>query len=378
VHANFLIVIHASFAHIDPSVDYGSDYAEGELRNLVGLLQHHARLMGKKPAFSLVDYTNTDGAVGKCRVLCYTELDRRARVVAARLQQVLSPGERGLLLFPPSLEFLVAFLGCLYAGVIAVPSTLPRRNRPDVRLASIVRDCSPRIALTLSDVIGDKDARLWNPPPVGHDNLLRTLCDLDRGFEHDEKSVMVSWLPLFHDLGLIYGALLPIYRGFPAYLMAPTAFLQRPIRWLTAISNFRATHTAAPNFAYDLCVRAISHEQRRDLDLRSLRCALNAAETVRAETVRRFYEAFAGAGLRPDTIRPGYGLAEATLKVSTVPLGVPNERSSSPGGWGCAKPHSSGGSFRHDGVRGRRVRDFSCRRSDCDRGPRALRAFGKR
>jgi acyl transferase domain-containing protein/acyl-CoA synthetase (AMP-forming)/AMP-acid ligase II len=351
-------------------VDYGSDYAEGELRNLVGLLQDHARLMGEKPAFSFVDYTDTEGAVGKCRVICYAELDRRARAVAARLQQVLSPGERGLLLFPPSLEFLVAFFGCLYAGVIAVPSSLPRRNRPDIRLASIVRDCSPGIALSLSDVIGDKDARfghtsglpdfewlavdsidesladLWQPVKVtpemvaflqytsgstgtpkgvmvGHDNLLHTLGDLDRGFEHDEKSVMVSWLPLFHDLGLIYGALLPIFRGFPTYIIAPAAFLQRPIRWLTAISNFRGTHTAAPNFAYDLCVRAISHEQRRDLDLGSLRCALNAAETVRAETVRRFYEAFAGAGLGPDTIRPGYGLAEATLKVSTVPLGVP-------------------------------------------------------
>lgn len=365
-----MIVIRALFPHIDASVDNGSDNAEGELRNLVGLLQDHSRSMGEKPAFSFVDYTDTDSPIGKCRVISYADLDARARAVAARLQQMLIPGERSLLLFPPSLEFLIAFFGCLYAGIIAVPSSLPRRNRPDVRLASIVRDCSPRVALSMSDLIADKDARFchtsglpgfewlavdsigktladsWRSVKVApetvaflqytsgstgtpkgvvvdHSSLLHTLLDLDRGFEHDENSVMISWLPLFHDLGLIYGALLPMYRGFPAYIMAPAAFLQRPMRWLKAISDFRGTHTAAPNFAYDLCARAIPAEQRRNLDLSSLRCALNAAETVRAETIRRFHEAFDPAALRPHTVRPGYGLAEATLKVSTVPLTVP-------------------------------------------------------
>src|SRR5262249_43132144 len=147
--------------------------------------------------------------------------------------------------------------------------------------------------------------------------------DLDRGFAHDAESIMVSWLPTFHDLGLIYGALLPVYVGFPSYLMAPAAFLQRPARWLEAISGFRGTHTAAPNFAFDLCVSSIPPEQRAGLDLRSLRCALNAAETVRSATIRRFNEAFAPSGLQPAVVRPGYGLAEVTLKVSTVPLGAP-------------------------------------------------------
>jgi acyl transferase domain-containing protein/acyl-CoA synthetase (AMP-forming)/AMP-acid ligase II len=346
------------------------DSSDREPRNLVDLLRNRGTLSGKECAFSFVDYGDADSAVGKCRSISYAELDTRARAVAATLQQKLAPQERGLLLFPPSLEFLIAFFGCLYAGVIAVPSSLPRRSRLDKRLQSIVQDSGPRVALSTSEVIADRDARFrhtselrdlewlavdsiddalansWHPADVapdtvaflqytsgstgtpkgvivGHGNLLHTLRDLDCGFEHDQDSVMVSWLPLFHDLGLIYGALLPVYRGFPAYLMAPAAFLQRPIRWLKTISDFRGTHTAAPNFAYDLCVSAILPEQRRDLDLGNLRCALNAAETVRADTVRRFHEAFVSAALKPYTLRPGYGLAEATLKVSTAPLGVP-------------------------------------------------------
>ena len=346
------------------------DSTESEPQNLVDLLQNRARLTGEECALSFIDYGDADSAAGKCRSISYAELETQARAVAARLQQTLAPGERSLLLFPPCLEFLIAFFGCLYAGVIAVPSSLPRRNRLDTRLQSIVQDSDPRVTLSTSEVIADRDARFrhasklrdlewlavesmeetlansWQPADVapetvaflqytsgstgtpkgaivGHGNLLHTLRDLDRGFEHDQNSVMVSWLPLFHDLGLIYGALLPVYRGFPAYLMAPAAFLQRPIRWLKTISDFRGTHTAAPNFAYDLCIRAISPEQRQGLNLASLRCALNAAETVRADTVRRFNESFASAALKAHTLRPGYGLAEATLKVSTVPLGVP-------------------------------------------------------
>ena len=346
------------------------DSTKGEPKNVADFLRNRAKLTGGKCALSFIEHDRLDSTAGRCRSMSYEELDLRARAVAARLRQTLAPGERSLLLFPPCIEFIIAFFGCIYAGVIAVPSSLPRRNRTDTRLQAIVQDSSPRVVLSTSEIISDSDALFrhaaelrdlkwldvnsfnetieesWEPSPlgreaiafvqytsgstgdpkgvmVGHGNLLHTLHDLDRGFEHDLNSVMVSWLPLFHDLGLIYGALLPVYCGFPTHLMAPATFLQRPIRWLKAISDFRATHTSAPNFAYDLCVNAISPEQRQELDLSSLRCALTAAETVRADTVRRFHEAFAPAGLRPHTLRAGYGLAEATLKVSTVPLGSP-------------------------------------------------------
>ncbi len=158
---------------------------------------------------------------------------------------------------------------------------------------------------------------------VSHAALLHTIADMDRGWDHTEKSVMVTWLPVFHDLGLIYGILTPLCVGFPAYVMPPAAFLQRPVRWLRAISRHKGTHSAAPNFAYDLCVRKVTPEQRESLDLSSWKVALNAAEPVRAETIRRFNETFGPRGLAHDTVRPGYGLAEASLKVSALPRKAP-------------------------------------------------------
>jgi len=155
---------------------------------------------------------------------------------------------------------------------------------------------------------------------VSHGNLLGNIRDLALGFEHRRRDVMVSWLPVFHDLGLIYGTLLPLCIGFPSYLMAPAAFLQQPARWLDAITRFKATHTAAPNFAYDLCLHSIPSERRSDFDLSSLRSALNAAEPIRSETIAQFQNFFAIARLQPNVVRPGYGLAEVTLKVSTSPL----------------------------------------------------------
>jgi acyl transferase domain-containing protein/acyl-CoA synthetase (AMP-forming)/AMP-acid ligase II/acyl carrier protein len=342
---------------------------EGRLATtLIDVLVDRARHSPEATAFGVFEFADGEHGAANPRVYSYRELDARARAIAAALRNMVRPGERALLLYPPGAEVLFAFLGCLYAGVAAVPTSPPRRNRPDPRVQAIAADSKARVALTTAQITADRGAGFRraselaaleflatdtlaaadDPAPgrgtpdsvaflqytsgstaapkgviVTHENLLHTLEDLDRGLAHDAESIMVSWLPTFHDLGLIYGVLLPLYVGFPSYLMAPAAFLQRPARWLEAISHLRATHTAAPNFAFDLCVNGIPPEQRTGLDLRSLRCVLNAAETVRWDTIRRFNEAFAGAGLHQDAVRSGYGLAEATLKVTTAPLGGP-------------------------------------------------------
>ncbi len=156
---------------------------------------------------------------------------------------------------------------------------------------------------------------------VSHSNLLLTLEDMDRGWKHTADSVLVTWLPMFHDMGLIYGILEPLHKGIPCVFMPSAAFLQRPVRWLEAISRYRATHSGGPNFAYELCVSRISAEQRAGLDLSSWQMALNAAEPVRADTLRRFAEIFASCGFNAAAFSPGYGLAECTLKATAVRTG---------------------------------------------------------
>jgi acyl-CoA synthetase (AMP-forming)/AMP-acid ligase II/3-oxoacyl-(acyl-carrier-protein) synthase/acyl carrier protein len=294
--------------------------------------------------------------------LTYEVLARQARIIAA---QLIDHGATGpvLLSYPPGLDFIAAFFGCLYAGVIAVPLYPPRRNRPDSRLSAIVADSQAAVGLTASTTLADirraqepastklhwiatdvlpTDRHSLNIEPragneaaaylqytsgststpkgvmVTHSGLLHTLRDLDAGYRHDTDSVMVSWLPLFHDMGLIYGMLQPLHGGFPCYMMDPAAFLQRPSRWLQAISRYGGTHSAAPNFAFDLCARSVDQAEKACLDLRRWRVALNAAEPVRAETLTSFAAAFAGSGFATRSFCPGYGLAESTLKVTAV------------------------------------------------------------
>ena len=300
--------------------------------------------------------------------LTYAALDCRARAIAATLQQAHAEGQRALLLYPAGLEFIAAFFGCLYAGVVAVPAYPPNTTRLDrmtPRLQAMMRDAQPAFALTTADIVQHR-ARLagyapefgfmewlgtdslpdhladdWQEPQIGpatlaflqytsgstmspkgvmvsHANLLSNIANLDAGWNHDPQSVLVSWLPHFHDMGLIYGLLLPIFKGFRSVLMPPAAFTQQPIRWLDAMSHYRATHSAAPNFAYDLCATRIAPAQREHLDLSSWRMALNGAEPVRLETMRRFTAAFAPCGFRWQAFCPGYGLAESTLKVTAT------------------------------------------------------------
>ena len=303
------------------------------------------------------------------------ELDRQACAIAARLQALGpdSSGARALLLYPPGLEFITAFFGCLYAGVVAVPAYLPRVNRPMTRLRSLVVDAQPCAALTcasqsldslrweagvpelkgvrrlVTDVAdGDVDelAGRWHDPhpqhatlaflqytsgstslPKGvmitHGNLLHNSALIRHCFDSGPESRGVFWLPLFHDMGLIGGVIQTLYCGGASTLFSPVSFVQRPIRWLQTISDTRAMISGAPNFAYELCVEKTTPEQRALLDLSSWCVAFNGAEPIRPETLDRFADAFAPAGFRREAFLPCYGLAEATLLVSGGPAGLP-------------------------------------------------------
>lgn len=332
---------------------------------LVELLRYRASSQPERIAYIFL----RDGEIEEAR-LTYGELDQKARAIAAHLQSLEAKGERGLLLYPPGLDFISAFFGCLYAGVVAIPAYPPRRNQNLLRLQAIIADSQARFTFTNAALFPSlenqwaKDPELgamqwivtdeidhhlredWLEPTleknslaflqytsgstgtpkgvmVSHDNLLINSADLDGGWGHDQDSVMVTWLPTFHDMGLIYGVIQPLYKGFLCYMMSPASFMERPLRWLQALSDKQATHSAAPNFAYDLCVRKIPPEKRATLDLSHWCMALNGAEPVRAEVLKKFAEAFQVSGFKATALCPGYGLAEATLKVTAVSYDSP-------------------------------------------------------
>ncbi|MBI5768908.1 MAG: thioester reductase domain-containing protein [Verrucomicrobia bacterium] len=301
--------------------------------------------------------------------LTYAGLARRARAIAAALhERGCAPGDRALLLFPSGLEFFTAFFGCLEAGVIAVPIHPPRANDPPARLAALCADCAPTVALTTRALLGgiatalhaagaaakpfavdevpDAFADALVPPAISadtlaflqytsgstgrpkgvmltHGNLLANEEMIQRVFCHEPDDIIAGWLPLFHDMGLIGISLQPIYVGMTGLLMPPTAFLQQPLRWLQMLSREHATVTGAPNFAYDLCVRRTTPEERASLDLSHLRIAFNGSEPIHAPTLEAFAATFAPCGFRPETFLPCYGMAEASLLVSGKTRGRP-------------------------------------------------------
>lgn len=334
---------------------------EGRLkcRTLVEVLMNWAGCQPKKKAYTFLLDGETRGVS-----LTYEELDRQGRAIASKLLSVTTPGSRALLLYPPGLEFITAFFGCLYAGVVAVPVYPPRRGEAKMsRLEAIAADAGASVALTTTDILASTQAKVaenrelaslqWfatdgitgepiskeaiapitsdtlaflqytsgstgNPKGVmvSHGNLVYNERMVEVAYQHTDKTIFVGWLPLFHDMGLIGNVLQPLYLGIPSILMSPVAFLQKPFRWLQGISRYRATTSGGPNFAYDLCVRKITPEQKATLDLSSWEIAFNGAEPIRAETLERFTTAFAPCGFRPETFYPCYGMAETTLFVS--------------------------------------------------------------
>ena len=295
--------------------------------------------------------------------LTYGQLEQQAKAIAAYLQSVCSPQDRVLLLFPAGLDYITAFFGCLYAGVIAIPAYPPRPNRSLNRIHNILQNAQTNIALTTSDTlqslsrqlegtpelqdlrwittdtIDNNIASYWHEPNLDEDsiaflqytsgstaepkgvkiayrNLLHNLEAIHRCFRHSTQSRGVIWLPPYHDMGLIGGVLQPLFGNFPVTLMSPLMFLQNPLRWLKAISRDRATTSGGPNFAYDLCIRKFKPEQLRGLDLSSWQVAFNGAEPINHETLNSFAETFAPYGFDYSAFYPCYGMAEATLIIS--------------------------------------------------------------
>ena len=300
--------------------------------------------------------------------ITYAELDRRARMLASRIADVAAQGDRALLLVPAGIDYVSAYFACLYSGVVAVPAYPPNPRRPDPRIPGIVADCEPVVALTTASLLSRLDQWRGDDPrlasvhwiavdepvdfpsasdrtvnaddlamlqytsgstaaPKGvmltHQNLLHNLRLIRSAFhvEHGADDVGVFWLPPFHDMGLIGGILQPCYVGRGAVLMSSATFLQRPLAWLEAMSSYRATTSAAPNFAFDLCVERIKPEEIRGLDLSSWHTVFDGAEPIRADTIDRFCRVFGEVGFRREAFFPCYGLAEATLFVSGGPWG---------------------------------------------------------
>jgi acyl-CoA synthetase (AMP-forming)/AMP-acid ligase II len=293
----------------------------------------------------------------------YNELDRKARIIATSLFRADMKGERALMLYPPGPEFIFALYGCFYAGVIAVPAYPPRKNKSIERILTIVGDSGAKMTLTTRQVIYNMERNSsefeelnhlkwlvtdeidWDSDPapelpditpellaylqytsgstghpkgamVSHTNIMRSLEYIRRSFELSKDSVSVSWLPVFHDMGLVAHVFQPVNCGFLGVIMPPVSFLQKPVRWLKAITKYKATFCGAPNFAYDLCVDNSAIEDRKDLNLSSLKTLYNGAEPVRKSTLERFVSAFQPYGFRLEMFYPCYGMAETTLIIS--------------------------------------------------------------
>jgi acyl-CoA synthetase (AMP-forming)/AMP-acid ligase II/alkylation response protein AidB-like acyl-CoA dehydrogenase/acyl carrier protein len=322
-------------------------------------LRSHARLTPQRVAYT---FLRDDGKIDE---LTYGELERRASALAATLAQRAAAGSRALLLYPAGLEFITVYCACLLAGLIAVPATIPHKTRASRRLKALLDDAAPSLILTRSDcepavlaslslvdaanraclstdtlVLAGDPALLPAIDPgmtafvqytsgstslpkgveITHLNIASNVESIRQGFGFDPDSVMVSWLPLFHDMGLIGSVVAPLYVGFRCVLMAPAAFLKNPRMWLEAISAYRGTCAGSPNFGWDYCVKRITEDQKDGLDLSSLAVAYNGSEPIRAATLRAFSGAFARCGMRKSSLFPCYGMAETTLFVAGGPI----------------------------------------------------------
>ena len=330
--------------------------------NLITTLHEHAQRQAPARALSFAP----EPEFGRPCSLTYGELSAGVSAAAGALRARLDPGDRVLLLLPPTAEFAYVFLGCLQAGVIAVPLSLPTNESGLERVVGVARDCDARAVVsvaalrallavtpvgsmdltwidaeTLPDAacpvfdIGSDDVaflqytsgstRAPRGVVVTHGNLMDNEAAIKRAFGVRPDSTVVSWLPLHHDMGLIGGLLQPLYAGARAVILDPLTFLRRPMAWLETIAAERADVSGGPNFAYDLCVRKSSRKERESLDLSTWRVAFNGAAPVLPQTLRAFTEAFAVSGFRAEAHTPCYGLAEATLLVTSAEAEKPSQ-----------------------------------------------------
>ncbi|NLF71782.1 MAG: AMP-binding protein [Candidatus Anammoximicrobium sp.] len=334
------------------------------MSTLVDLLHNQAATLGEKVAFRFLPGAGRDELI-----LTYCDLHRRAMGIAAELQTRTVPGDRVLLSFASGLEFVEAFFGCLYAGVVAVPVAQPGRRRPVAAVQAICRASKPLLILgtaeqdeagatstadlslqlqlpwIASDRVPTQRLGDWRDPQIGpqqtaflqytsgststpkgvilsHENVLSNAALIQEAFGTSVQSSAAFWLPLYHDMGLIGGVIQPVYCGGTSTLLAPASFLQRPALWLETISRTRATISGGPDFAFNLCSRKVTQAERVRLDLSSWEVAFTGAERIRPHTLEQFAEAFAPCGFRTEAFFPCYGLAEATLMVSGGPRGV--------------------------------------------------------
>lgn len=325
---------------------------------LADCLRLHAAWQPQRVAYRFLKDGETED-----QAITYSELDLAARGVAALLEKHSAVGDRVLLLYPPGLSFIVALCACFHSGRVAVPAYPPRPNRGVDRLISIIQDAAPTVALTSAEIrtnalhhfVKDKafrelavvttDSALqdasqeWQPltldpaklavlqytsgstsipkgVQVTHANLMHNEELIRKAFDQTQHDRVVGWLPVYHDMGLMGNVLQPLYCGAESILMPPTSFLQSPVRWLAAISRYRATTSGGPNFAYEFCCNRITAAQKANLDLSSWRVAFCGAEPVRAESLKRFANEFHDCGFNFSAFVPCYGLAESTLFVS--------------------------------------------------------------
>jgi acyl-CoA synthetase (AMP-forming)/AMP-acid ligase II len=335
----------------------------------LGHLRSVVAARGADRGFSFLE----EGRTPKLTRLTFAELDAGARARASFLAESTEPGQPVLLLYPEGHEFLQAFLGCLYAGRIAVPAPPPHDERSFARVRRIVDDAGIRLVLTtgtLADRLGDfigfpgragrlecattdgavgaglPDPDTWRTPDIDgdsivllqytsgstsdpkgvvirHRHLLSNAAAIRRAFRFSDSDRVVTWLPHYHDMGLMGTLLQPLHDGMETIFMAPFTFLKRPYRWLEVVTSARSTCTVAPDFAYDLCTQRVTDAQLERLDLSSLRIAMNGAEPIRAHTLRAFARRFAPAGFRPEAFAPCYGMAEITLFATAAPVDAP-------------------------------------------------------
>lgn len=314
-----------------------------------------------KPAYTFIDNDFEE-------TMTYQQLFARSYSVATEIRKYGSSGQRVILAFPSGLDYICSFFGCLMAGVVAVPVYPPKTSKKDIRFEAILKDSEASIILTSPSVLESLQIRnsdflkqgvTWLTPndkvemvddspnlfpctpdtlaflqytsgststPKGvmvtHENIIANTRMMKETYKFPADGVTVSWLPLFHDLGIIGMIINALYNGYHCVFLSPLSFLQSPITWLKAITKYKGNITAAPNFAFDLCVRKIKPEQIDTLDLTSFTHALCGSEPIKMSSVQNFISKFAPAGFRSEAFIPSYGLAEATLMVSGAGYGT--------------------------------------------------------